>query len=56
MHCKNVKLVVIFFRSLGVEVRVLKADEAFPDCVFVEDPAIVVEGTRPGVNPINFLA
>ena len=41
-----------FFRALGVEVRVLKADEAFPDCVFVEDPAIVIEGhaliTKPG--------
>jgi len=40
------------FRALGVEVRVLKADEAFPDCVFVEDPAIVIEGhaliTKPG--------
>jgi hypothetical protein len=31
-------------RSIGVEVRVLEADEAFPDCVFVEDPAIVIEG------------
>ena len=31
-------------RSIGVEVRVLKAEENFPDCVFVEDPAIVIEG------------
>lgn len=46
------KAYVDVFRGLGVEVRVLKADEAFPDCVFVEDPAIVIEGhaliTKPG--------
>jgi len=39
-------------RSTGVDVRVLKADEDFPDCVFVEDAAIIVEGhallTKPG--------
>jgi len=39
-------------RSTGVEVKVLKADETFPDCVFVEDAAIIVEGhallTKPG--------
>jgi dimethylargininase len=29
-------------RAAGVEVRMLDADEAWADCVFVEDPAIVV--------------
>ncbi|HEV7921521.1 MAG TPA: arginine deiminase family protein, partial [Thermoanaerobaculia bacterium] len=39
-------------RELGVEVRMLPADPAFPDCVFVEDTAIVLGElaiiTRPG--------
>ena len=39
-------------RSTGVDVKVLKPDEDFPDCVFVEDAAIIVEGhallTKPG--------
>jgi len=39
-------------RSTGVDVKVLKADESFPDCVFVEDAAIIVDGhallTKPG--------
>merc|ERR1712080_4049 len=38
--------------SLGVQVTVLPADEAFPDCVFVEDTAVIVQGhallTQPG--------
>jgi dimethylargininase len=29
-------------RAAGVEVHLLDADEAWPDCVFVEDPAVVV--------------
>lgn len=39
-------------RELDVEVRVLPADAAYPDCVFVEDTAIVLDElaiiTRPG--------
>jgi len=38
--------------SLGVQVTVLPADEKFPDCVFVEDTAVIVQGhallTQPG--------
>jgi dimethylargininase len=29
-------------RSAGVQVHLLDGDEAWPDCVFVEDPAVVV--------------
>lgn len=29
-------------RGAGAEVHLLEADEAWPDCVFVEDPAVVV--------------
>jgi dimethylargininase len=39
-------------RGLVPNVKVLPADEKFPDCVFVEDPAIVIGGhallTQPG--------
>jgi len=31
-------------RAAGLEVHLLDADEAFPDCVFVEDPAVVWSG------------
>ena len=38
--------------SLGCQVTVLPADERFPDCVFVEDTAVIVQGhallTQPG--------
>ncbi|TRY70493.1 hypothetical protein TCAL_10103 [Tigriopus californicus] len=40
-------------RSAGVDVTILPAKEEFPDCVFVEDVATIVEGvalvTKPGV-------
>ena len=39
-------------RTIVPNIKVLPADEKFPDCVFVEDPAIVVGGhallTQPG--------
>lgn len=39
-------------RRLGLDVIELPSDEALPDCVFVEDTAVVVNGTafitRPG--------
>ncbi|PIE16882.1 MAG: hypothetical protein CSA66_07035 [Proteobacteria bacterium] len=39
-------------RGLGLEVTALPADEALPDCCFVEDTAVVAEGlaliSRPG--------
>ena len=31
-------------RTIVPNVKVLPADEKFPDCVFVEDPAIIVGG------------
>lgn len=41
-------------RAVGCEVAVLPADEAFPDSVFIEDPALVLNGTaivlRPGAE------
>jgi dimethylargininase len=41
-------------RSLGVEVIVIPADERHPDCVFIEDTAIVLDEvaviTRPGAE------
>lgn len=40
-------------RTLGLDVIELPPDEALPDCVFVEDTAVVVNGTalitRPGL-------
>ena len=46
------KAYVDALRSTGADVRVLPGDEAHPDCVFVEDPAVVIGGTalitRPG--------
>lgn len=43
---------VTTLRRLGLDVIELPADEALPDCVFVEDTAVVVNGTalitRPG--------
>jgi len=43
---------VAALESLGVHVTVLPADERFPDCVFVEDTAVIVHGhallTQPG--------
>jgi len=43
---------VSLLRELGLDVIELPPDEALPDCVFVEDTAIVVNGTalicRPG--------
>ena len=39
-------------RNAGCEVNILPADDAFPDSVFIEDPALVLNGTaivlRPG--------
>lgn len=37
--------------SLGVEVTVLETDESTPDCVFVEDPAVVIGDTVLITNP-----
>ncbi|MBT8411249.1 MAG: dimethylarginine dimethylaminohydrolase, partial [Octadecabacter sp.] len=41
-------------RAAGCNVTVLPADEAFPDSVFIEDPALVLNGTaivlRPGAE------
>ncbi len=43
---------VAALRSLGLAIVELPADDAFPDCVFVEDTAVVARGaalvTRPG--------
>jgi len=51
------KAYVDAIKSLGVEVITLPADEKFPDCVFVEDTAVIVHGhallTRPG-DPSRF--
>lgn len=42
-------------QSLGCEVIALPADDAYPDCVFVEDTAVVLDDiaviTRPGAPP-----
>lgn len=41
-------------RSLGLELEILPADPSFPDGVFVEDTAVIVDGiaivTRPGAS------
>ena len=37
--------------SLGAEVLVLDADERYPDSVFTEDPAVVMEGCAVITNP-----
>merc|ERR1711890_19893 len=43
---------VSVLESLGCHVTVLPADERFPDCVFVEDTAVIIKGhallTQPG--------
>ena len=45
---------VTALRDAGCVVNVLSADEAFPDSVFIEDPALVLNGTaivlRPGAE------
>lgn len=45
---------VAALRDAGCDVHVLAADEAFPDSVFIEDPALVLNGTaivlRPGAQ------
>lgn len=45
---------VAALRDAGCDVTVLPADEAFPDSVFIEDPALVLNGTaivlRPGAE------
>lgn len=38
-------------RQLGLEVTVLEADEALPDCVYVEDPAVICDGKALITNP-----
>ena len=38
-------------KQLGLKVTLLEADEAFPDCVFVEDPAVVCDGKALITNP-----
>ena len=37
--------------SLGVQVTILETDESTPDCVFVEDPAVVIGDTVLITNP-----
>jgi len=37
--------------SLGVKVTVLETDESTPDCVFVEDPAVIIGDTVLITNP-----
>ena len=32
-------------KDLGLEVTIVEADDKFPDCVFIEDPAVVCDGT-----------
>ena len=43
---------VAILKDLELEVIHVPADDNFPDCVFIEDPAVVCEGTalitRPG--------
>ena len=46
-HCKYIETL----RKLGLEVTVLDADESLPDCVFVEDPAVVCDGKALITNP-----
>ena len=41
-------------REAGCDVTVLPADEAFPDSVFIEDPALVLNGVAI-VLPITFI-
>ena len=38
-------------QQLGLDVTVLEADESLPDCVFVEDPAVVWNGKALITNP-----
>lgn len=38
-------------KSLGLTVTILEADESTPDCVFVEDPAVVIGATALITNP-----
>ena len=48
---------VAALRSLGLEVLTLEPEEDTPDCVFVEDAAVVANGkafiTRPGDNSMR---
>ena len=46
-HCKYINTL----RQLGLDVVVLEADESLPDCVFVEDPAVVCNGKALITNP-----
>lgn len=46
-HAKYVETL----ESLGAEVLVLDADERYPDSVFTEDPAVVMEGCAVITNP-----
>ena len=46
-HCKYINTL----QQLGVYVVVLEADESLPDCVFVEDPAVVCDGKALITNP-----
>lgn len=43
---------VATLKGLGLEVTEIEADDKFPDCVFIEDPAVVCDDTalitRPG--------
>jgi dimethylargininase len=35
----------LVLESLGLEMIIVESDESYPDCCFVEDPAVVVGGT-----------
>lgn len=43
---------VSILKDLGLEVIQVEADDKFPDCVFIEDPAVICDNTalitRPG--------
>lgn len=45
-------------RELVSEVHVMTVDERYPDCVFVEDPVVVCDGTAlitiPGIYIHNY--
>eukprot|EP00794_Sanderia_malayensis_P019241 gene19241-21169_t len=49
--CKEHERYMATLKSLGLQVIVLDADETLPDCVFVEDPAVIVQNTALITNP-----
>eukprot|EP00794_Sanderia_malayensis_P006756 gene6756-7515_t len=49
--CKQHERYVATLKSLGLQVIVLDADETLPDCVYVEDTAVIVQNTALITNP-----